>query len=232
MIDLKNLQLCKGLDYFKKTRHLETNFEKTFYDNFIREIDNSINHEDILNNSYDDLKSLSSLNDEGINNQFDYENISISQDSSIDGGISPRNDDILKLGNEHANNLSNHQNASTFLEGFSHLKSNEIKLYIHQFGDGNKEILNSLPNYKSFTKSLNQMDKWKLTNLDKSNFKDKCTRVKKIQSLFEFNIENEVIDFKEIFEKKETKKKIRENKKELLKKNKNTKKLYNYGPNL
>ncbi len=197
--DLKEIQICPDLNYFKKSRELETSLEKTFYQNLMYEFDESA-RENILNDN--SIQSDSLNNSVNIGDNIDQDNMSLySQNLSEDSPQSMNFEDNMKLGNI-SNNIYNV--GPSYIDGFSYIKSDEIKEYIHRFGDGNKEILKNLPHFKIFANSLNQLDKWnsllKPSSLETKNKEDRPKRLKKEEKLFEFNSENE-ISRKEIFDK-------------------------------
>lgn len=163
--------------------------------------------ENILN---DNSVNSDSFNDSiNIADNIDQDNLSsYSQNLSQDSPRSPNFDDninIVNISNDIINNLG-----PSYMDGFSYLKSDEIKEYIHRFGDGNKEILKNLQHFQKFANSLNQFDKWNTTlkpSVDPKNKKDFPKKIKKEEKLFEFNSENEV-NKKDIFDKE---KKVKDN---------------------
>ena len=214
------------MNYFKKSRELETSLEKTFYQNLLFEFDESA-RENILN---DKTLESDSLNDSiNIADNMDQDNLSYySQTFSQDSPSSPNFNDninIVNISNDLVNNVG-----PSYMDGFSYLKSDEIKEYIHRFGDGNKEILKNFQHFQSFANSLNQFDKWN-SNLkssnDLKNKKDQPKKIKKEDKLFEFNSDNEVPK-NEIFDKE---RKIKENqnalKRDKIRKRK-VRQFYNY----
>jgi hypothetical protein len=156
--------------------------------------------ENILND-----KSLNSdsLNDSiNIADNLDQDNLSsYSQNMSQESPSSPNFEDNLNMINLSNDMIKNNVGPS-YMDGFSYLKSDEIKEYIHRFGDGNKEIIRNLQQFQNFANSLNNFDKWnsilKPTNLQ--NNKDQTKKIKKEDKLFQFNSENEV-NRKDIFDK-------------------------------
>jgi len=156
--------------------------------------------ENILNDN--SIQSDSLNNSINIGDNIDQDNLSLySQNLSEESPSSQNFEDNMKLGNI-SNNILNI--GPSYLDGFSYIKSDEIKEYIHRFGDGNKEILKNLPHFKIFANSLNQLDRWnsllKPSSSDTKNKEDRPKRLKKEDKLFEFNSENEV-SRKEIFDK-------------------------------
>jgi hypothetical protein len=229
------------LDFFKKTRELDVTFERTFVKDLLHEFDTSIIdgtmlYDRIDNESVDYENGEVNIGD----NMFlgdlnDGDNISISQlseDSQNRFGMNNANleDNILTLQTGLNNNIDNNERLSTavshsFMDGFSYLKTANIKEYIEQFGDGSKQVLNNLPHFKNFSKIFDKLDNMKLFNMDNKNAYNK--RAKKEEKLFEFSIETEV-NKHDIFDKDSKNKNII--KKEFYKniKKKHVKTFYNY----
>jgi hypothetical protein len=257
--DTSKIPLSKEINYFKKSRDIETNLEKTFYQKFINQLEITINvtidsEED--NIIYEDGEiEISIYNEEEAAEHLDFNednNSIMSQNSNLDGNSSPSNDDLMvnPFNNNTLmmnNNSVLNQNSSNFLEGFSHLKSEELKSYLDSFGEGKREFLHvGFNDFKNFSRKLENLDKWKFTNLeadkDKGNsnlYKDKSAKPKKVQVLFDFSKDKEIIEeeFEELFESKESKaKKLRElnnqNNINIRRENtkiRDTKKFYNFG---
>lgn len=167
----------------------------------MNEFDDTIFRENIL----DDNNDLESFNEElNIEDNIDNDNISMSQSQKTGSfdGISPFDENMISIGNNNNNNNNNPLHniiQMSYLEGFSYLKSDEIKEYIHQFGDGNKNLFKALPNYSGFSKVFTKLQNWKSTsNLGNMMKKDKKT--KKEVKLFEFSEENE-IEKHDVFDK-------------------------------
>lgn len=211
-------------------------------------INNNLDEADAISER-DEEVDISLLNDENLNEPFDFneDNQSVySQSSNLDAASSQNNKEIINIGNNFVSTAftSGAPAMASFIEGFSHLKTDEIKIYIDQFGDGNKEVFNNFQDFRAISRGLNQMDKWRITGLDTAanKNKEKAPKQKKIQILFDFSQEKEITenDFDDFFEKKESKaKKLKEiyaynnnnnlNKRELMARKKITKKFYNYG---
>jgi hypothetical protein len=199
------MQLCPDLSYFKKVRELETSLERTFYHNLMSEFDETM----LKDNFIGDNNIEESLNDSmNLADNLDIDNLSShSQRSSSlaqSPGIFEDNFQILNITNDFKKNLGP---GISYVEGFSYLRSDDIKEYIQQFGDGNKELFKNIPQYKNFTKSFNQLEK--LNNFGINNLLQK--KCKKEELLFDFSIENE-IDKNDIFEKDQKSKKNINNK--------------------
>lgn len=214
--DLKGIEICPNLSYFKKSRDIETSLERTFYNDLMHEFDDTLVREHInLDKSHvSDLDNSINLGD---NLEMENDYISaLSQRSSHGSHLSAKFDENLNM-NNMLGNLNSSRNefnknigpgvGVSYMEGFSYLKSDDIKEYIHQFGDGNKEIFKNIPQYKIFTKTFDQLDRFNkfgagnllgvgLNNNENTNKK----RVKKEEMLFEFSVENEV-NKNDIFEK-------------------------------
>jgi hypothetical protein len=242
--DLKSIEICPNLSYFKRTRELETSLERTFYNDLMHEFDDTVVREHInLDKSHvSDLDNSMNFED---NLDMDNDNMdnmsSLSQRSSHGSHLSAKFDDNLNMNNMlgNLNSTRNEFNKTmgpgmgvSYMEGFSYLKSDDIKEYIHQFGDGNKEIFKNIPQYKNFTKSFNQLDK--LNNFGAGNLlgggpnnneNTNKKRVKKEEMLFEFSEENEVKKL-EIFEKESKTKKTLLPREPARKKNKKKVKQY------
>lgn len=226
--DLKSVQICPDLSYFKKTRELETSLERTFYHNLLQEIDDTL----LRDNNIDD-KSVLSI--ESMNNSVEMldemnENMSmISQHSSNESPIGVKYEDNLNYKNmlNISNEIPNHLAGLSYVEGFSCIKTDDIKEYLTNFGDGNKEIFKNVPQYQKFTKSFNQLDK---TNpFLKTGLKEETKRVKKEEKLFNFSQENEVKP-NEVFAKDSKIKSTIGNNKDFIRKDKKKKvrQFYNY----
>lgn len=257
------IPLSKEINYFKKSREIETNLEKTFYQKFINQFENSINNgfdsdeeENIIYEEaeneisiYDENEAVEHLDFPGDNNSM------ASVNSNFDGNSIPSNNDVSTnpfngtlIFNNNNGSILNASN-NNFLEGVSHLKTEDLKSYLDSFGEGNKEIINlGINDFKNFSRKLDNIDSWKFTNLDpfkkKNDFnnlnKDKYPKQKKVQMLFDFSEENEITEeeFEELFESKESKaKKLKEIynsnnanlMKESYKKKRSIKKFYNFG---
>jgi hypothetical protein len=211
--DLKSLQVCPELPYFKKSRDLETSLDKTFYDNLMQEFDESVANYNLVDDE-DNYSLNESFNiGENIENDPESQEISNSHRSSYESHMSGKFDEGMNI------NLMNMTQAqfmsqvhagvgASYMDGFSYLRSDDIKEYIHTFGDGNKEVFKNMPQYKMFAKSFNQLEKIN-NNLNKVNvFNDdkKEKPKKKEEVLFDFSVENEVKKI-EIFEKESKTKK-------------------------
>jgi hypothetical protein len=222
--DLKSLQVCPDLSYFKKSREFETSLERTFYNNLMNEFDDTL--ENLMNDG--SVASGDSLNNSlAFVDNIDNDNMSSadSRKSSFHGSASPRFEDNMNLINlvSEMPNL----NGMSYVDGFSYIKSEDIKEYIHQFGAGNKEMFKNLPHFKNFTASFNQLEKIS----GKSNVNlvkgENVKKPKKEEKLFEFKI-NEEVDKKEIFEKERKIKKEKINNREPKLKKKKVKQYYHY----
>jgi len=264
--DTCRIPLSKEIKYFKKTRKIETNLEKNFFQKFVKQLENSImlnlDSEEEDNVIYEDAENeISIYNEEEAVNYLDFNddnNSMMSQNSHLDGNSSPSNNDLIN--NPFNNNISlmiNNKNSmlsqssSNFLEGFSHLRTEDLKSYLDSFGEGPREILNTRFNeFKNFSRKLENMDHWKFSDLDTNNHDNKSYKnfnkekggvkpPKKVQLLFDFSEEKEITeeDFDELFESKESKtkklKEINNQSKNILRrentKKRNTKKFYNFG---
>jgi hypothetical protein len=237
--DLKSVQICPDLSYFKKSRDLESSLEKTFYQNFMQEFDDTFLRDNMLN---ENLNLDDSLNDsinfaDNVDNEMD--NVSMSHRSSHESNLSGKFDDNINM-NMNMINLTGMGNeiqkmmGVSYMEGFSYLKSDDIKEYIHQFGDGNKEIFKNIPQYKNFTKSFNQLEKFNsfnnnLNNLGINDTGKKEKKPKKEEVLFEFS-EIQEVKKSEIFEKESKLKKNINNIKDISRKKirKKVKQFYHY----
>lgn len=156
--------------------------EKTFYQKFINQFENSINNELNLDEEeniifeeeeneisiYDENEAIEHLDFPGDNNSM------LSVNSNFDGNSNPSNNDIttnpfngtLIFNNSNNGNNLNVSN-NNFLEGVSHLKTEDLKSYLDSFGEGNKDIINlGMNDFKNFSRKLDSIDNWKFTNLD------------------------------------------------------------------
>lgn len=209
--DLKNLQVCPDLPYFKKSRDLETSLDKTFYDNLMQEFD-----ETVVNYNLVDEEDNYSLNEsfnigENIENDPESQDITNSHRSSHESHLSGKFDDGMNMNIMNIMtqpNFNSQGNMGSYMDGFSYLRSEDIKEYIHTFGDGNKEVFKNMPQYKMFAKSFNQLDRGN-NNFNKITvFNDdkKEKPKKKEEMLFDFSVDSEVKKI-EIFEKESKAKK-------------------------
>lgn len=265
MRDTSKIPLSKEINYFKKTREIETNLEKTFYQKFVNQLENSFNlnmdSEEEDNVIYEDADNeISIYNEEEAAEHLDFNednNSLMSQNSNLDGNSSPSNNDLMNnpfnnnsLMLNNNNSILNQSSSNNFLEGFSHLRTEDLKSYLDSFGEGKREILNvGFNEFKNFSRKLENMDNWKFSNLDANKgkndnnnnnlIKEKVPKAKKVQVLFDFSEDKEITeeDFEELFESKESKaKKLREignqNNNVMRRENtkkRNTKKFYNFG---
>jgi condensin complex subunit 2 len=200
--DLKSLQLCPDLTYFKKQRELDNSLERTFFANLMNEFDDTLLRENLLDQDESPVESLNqSFNFENNENMDNFS--SASQKSDYDSNISAKFDDM----NINMNNYGNiNQNLGvSYMEGFSYLKSDDIKEYIHQFGDGNKHVFKNMPQYKSFAKTFGQLEKFNSLN-NNLNDEKREKKIKKEEIFFDFSAENEVLKG-DIFEKESMAKK-------------------------
>lgn len=215
--DLKHLPLCPDLTFFKKTEsEAQIHAEQSFYKNFINEFDD----EDKVEENYlDDIRSQTSMLDDAYNMADGVDDLS-SQVGDI-GKDSPHFSDV-NLGYDMKSTFM----GQTLLDNFSYLRSDEIKEYIHQFGDGNKDSFKNLPNYTSFTKAFGQLNSIKLPAQGKD-------RKKKEEKLFLFSKDNEV-SRNEVFdkEKPEKTKKDKVDIKKEMKKRKKVRQHYKYDKSL
>jgi hypothetical protein len=167
----------------------------------------------------DELNSHASFIDDV--NLGDIDNEMNSQ-SVMEAGMSPYSDPTTNM-NYEMKGISGFGNS--MLEGLSYLKTDDIKQYIHQFGDGNKDSFKNLPEYSNFTKAFNQLQNFKTVNFDLNGKREK--RVKKEEKLFVFSEENEV-QKDEIFDKNAKEVKSKKDKIDLKKEMKKRKKVKTY----
>ena len=223
--------------------------ENTLNINMDSEEEDNVIYEDADND-------ISIYNEEEAAEHLDFNednNSLLSQNSNLDGNSSPSNNDLMQNAFNNNTLLMNNnsilnQSSNNFLEGFSHLKTEDLKSYLDSFGEGKREVINAgFHEFKNFSRKLENMDSWRFTNLDANNGKDnnnnlnkeKGAKPKKVQVLFDFMEEKEITeeDFEELFESKESKaKKLREinyQNNNLIRrentKKRNTKKFYNFG---
>jgi hypothetical protein len=252
--DIQKIPICKELNYFRKIRKIEDlNFEKNFYENFKKEMENSINNSkgninninnnnnnndffDEYDNDNDDI-SILDMNEANEILNAEQENDSICSQISFEQNKYNSNGNLSESFNQIKPGLNQ---TSSFFDGISHLKSEDIKQHIEQFGDGNREIiLNNFEGFDNFSRKFNQMDNnnWKITKLENNKNKEKLQKVKKEQILFSFENDNEITedDFDKLFDKKKSKNKKKdiESTEKLFKdrigKRAGIKKAYNYG---
>lgn len=180
--ELISMQIAPDLGYFKKSRELETSLEKTFYNNFMNELEYNDMEVDNLNESVimpleDNMKDNLSLMSQN-KSELD----SVMSQQLDEGG----NDNDVNI----AGNLQNLNATTGFLgEGFSLFKHDDILNHEGQFGDGSHDILKNLPQFQNFVKAFNQLDK---NNILRKPGQKEGKRVKKEEKLFEFNLDNEV----------------------------------------
>lgn len=235
--DIKSLGICPDLSYFKKSRELETSLEKTFYQNFMSEFDDTMYKDNIMLDNSNNMLNDSFNSSINIADNIENDHISsVSQRTgSIESGMSPNFDaeNLIHMGNEANRATFNNLIGLTYMEGISYLKGEEIKEYIHQFGDGNREMLKNLPQFKNFSKGFEKLDnKLNPLNMIHLNVKDnKEKRIKRDEKLFDFSADA-VVERSEIFEKEsKLKKQLRENKdfnKKDKTKKKKVKQFYHY----
>lgn len=200
--ELTSMQIAPDLGYFKQTRNLETTIEKSFYHNFMNELDNDVIDEIDENLEYPVEDNLLA------------DNISVGSQnkSEFDSGIGQGNEEGMNEMNFPGNNISNiggYNNGSITGEGFSMFKHDDIMEYENKFGDGSRNILKNFPQFQNFIKAFTKLDKNLYLNrpgLFKPGEKEN-KRVKKEEKLFEFDIEKE-IGRNEIFGKESKVKKI------------------------
>jgi hypothetical protein len=190
-MELKSVQICPDLSYFKKSRELETSLEKTFYQNLMHEIDETLLRENLMN-TRTNLSQDDSIGGDSVD-LFDNLNDNMSsmsqKNSDLESGSTAHFEEGLNINMiSIGNNNNKDMNGFSYVDGFSSLKNDEIKVYLHQFGDGNKDAFKGLPNFNNFAKGFNQLDK--MNNL-KNPLKD-GVKVKKVERLYEFSIDNEV----------------------------------------
>jgi len=202
------LKICPDISFFKKSKEFESSVETSFYNNLVHEFDGSM-IENLMSDNYNDNNdSIESIN---FADNYDGNGIlsSPSQRTSSMGSEdhSPRFDENINM---QMMNISTDfvklAGGLSYIEGFSYLKSDDIKEYIQQFGDGNKEIFKNIPHYNNFTKSFNQLDKLNgnINNLISNSGISNDKKTKKEEVLFTFSLENEVSK-SEIFEKESSK---------------------------
>jgi hypothetical protein len=206
--DLKNLQICPDLPYFKKVKELETSLEKTFYQNFLHEFDETELKENLLERSMEDNSYMEDSFHMADNMEQDNVSLAPSQHTqSVDSHNQNNFEDNMILLNNETFRLTQQSNPNlmqgmSFLEGFSYLKPDEIKDYIQQFGDGNRQTLKMVPQYKEFAKNFNNLDK--INNVLAVDTLKNRGRPKKEEKLFTFSLENETCK-NDIFELNERK---------------------------
>jgi hypothetical protein len=104
--DLKSIEICPNLSYFKRTRELETSLERTFYNDLMHEFDDTVVREHInLDKSHvSDLDNSMNFED---NLDMDNDNMdnmsSLSQRSSHGSHLSEKFDDNLNMNNMFRN---------------------------------------------------------------------------------------------------------------------------------
>lgn len=222
--ELTSMQIAPDLGYFKQTRNLETTIEKSFYHNFMNELDNDVIDEMDENLEYPAEDNLLA------------DNISVGSQnkSELDSGIGQVNDEGMSEMNFPGNNISNiggYNNGSITGEGFSMFKHDDIMEYENKFGDGSRNILKNFPQFQNFIKAFTKLDKNLYLNrpgLFKPGEKEN-KRIKKEEKLFEFDVEKE-IGRNEIFGKESKIKKVVDNSGFGSKKDnkKKVKQFYNY----
>jgi len=232
--DLKSLQVCPDLPYFKKSRDLETSLDRTFYDNLMQEFDESVPNYNLVEDE-DNYSLNESFNiGDNIENDPESQEISNSNRSSYGSHMSGKFDEGMNMNlmnMTQANFMSQVPGVGAYMDGFSYLRSEDIKEYIHTFGDGNKEVFKNMPQYKMFAKSFNQLEKMnKVVSVFNDDKKEKPK--KKEEVLFDFSVENEVKKL-EIFEKEsKTKKNVVTKDTGMKKFRRKVKQLYHYDKSL
>lgn len=178
--ELTSLQIAPDLGYFKQTRELEPRIERSFYQNFVSELDN---------NAIDEADEFEVEDNDNILG----DNISVTSQnkSDIDSALSQQNEEPQINIPNNMSNIGGFNNITNFGgEGFSLFKHDDILEHEGQFGDGSKNVLKNLPQFQNFVKNFGQLDK--NLYLHKPGAKIERTRVKKEEKLFEFSEEKEV----------------------------------------
>ena len=149
--ELTSMQIAPDLGYFKQTRNLETTIEKSFYHNFMNELDNDVIDEIDENLEYPVEDNLLA------------DNISVGSQnkSEFDSGIGQGNEEGMNEMNFPGNNISNiggYNNGSITGEGFSMFKHDDIMEYENKFGDGSRNILKNFTQFQNFIKAFTKLD--------------------------------------------------------------------------
>ncbi len=201
--EMDNIQICHNLTYFDRA---PKKAESIFEQNFITSLNETTNNNNTINNDNQPEQERNFLDDSEFDMDIAQENPSQSQHSSNLDEQSPQYDDNINDLNDinpfddNPMLLKAKNGMMSFNEGFSMLKSDEIKEYIQQFGDGNKTLFKNFPQFQNFTKSFNQ--------LEKLNTAPTVKRVKKEDALFDFTLADD-IEKEEVFElESKTKKKL------------------------
>ena len=198
--ELTSLQIAPDLGYFKQTRNLENNIEKSFYHNFINELDSG-------NEAIDEMDENLEIGDNMDNMLPD--NLSI---TSQNKDIQPINENEINDIGVSMSNMGAFNNTTSFGgEGFSLFKHEDILEYENKFGNGSRSITSN-PQFQNFMKAFNKLDNSMYLRFGKVPMEasKETKRVKKEEKLFDFSESNEV-SRNEIFGKESKVKKVIDN---------------------
>ena len=170
--------------FFKESRKLDVTTlasDRSFMENLIN---NELNIDDNrIEENLEILSNNSVILDEIDQDLNKFNDINSSQNSISDMPVFDEN--FIQN-----NSINNNKNFSV-MEGFSYLKNDDIKQFITNFGDGNKDML------KKFMNDPNQFEnqiKFKFDIEKKGNAKNQ-KKMKKEEKLFVFSLDCQVIDF-------------------------------------
>jgi hypothetical protein len=200
----------------------------------MQEFDETVLQENMLN----DRTNLSESLNNSINFVDNYENDNLSsysqRTSSLESGKNAEIEEGMNLNNflNYKQDVNKNSGMSYICE-ISSFKNDVFREHIQNFGDGSKEILKNMPNFRNFTKSFNQLEKLNnnLNYITSLNNKEK--KNKKEEILFEFSVAQEIHKY-EIFDKDSKVKKnvAKDNNKKENKKKKKVRGLYYYERNM
>ena len=188
--DFVKLQICPDLTEFRKTRDLGLNENN---DLFLKYFKDEINNAEKI--------KINELNDGGIQeepeeleNQYDdghMENAPEGDGSENANGMDPNDIKDIEESSQENDNLNNFKRENVSMSLF---KYDDLIEHSEKFGSGNIDILKNLPQYTSFSKNFEKMDKKVFFNKNAilGLNKKEGGKKKKEEILFEFNEENEV----------------------------------------
>ena len=199
--DFIKLQICPDLSVFRQSRQLNLNENN---DLFLKYFKDEINNAEKI--KINELKDGDGIQEEPeeLENQYDeghMENAPEGEGSENGNGMDPNDIKDIEESSQENGNLNNFNRENVSLSLF---KYDDIIEHSEKFGSGNIDVLKNLPQYNSFSKNFEKMDKKVFFNKNAilGLNKKEGGKKKKDEILFEFNEENEVDINKILFEPK------------------------------
>ena len=199
--DFIKLQICPDLSVFRQSRQLNLNENN---DLFLKYFKDEINNAEKI--KINELKDSDGIQEEPeeLENQYDeghMENAPEGEGSENGNGMDPNDIKDIEESSQENGNLNNFNRENVSLSLF---KYDDIIEHSEKFGSGNIDVLKNLPQYNSFSKNFEKMDKKVFFNKNAilGLNKKEGGKKKKDEILFEFNEENEVDINKILFEPK------------------------------